>query len=264
MMPKKKALKLVSWNVNGLRAVMKKDFIQSFRQMGADIVGLQETKLQQPQLTDEMTSPDGYESHWSHASVKKGYSGVGAYTRIKPNRIGHGMGISKFDDEGRIVELDFDDFVFFNVYFPNGQMSDVRLQYKLDFYEKFFEYTDEYKNQGRSLIITGDFNTAHNEIDLKNPKTNAKTSGFLRIERDWLDRIVAAGYVDAFRHLHPDTVKYSWWTYRFKARDRNVGWRIDYFFVTKDLIDRGCIKEAFIDNDIFGSDHCPIGLIIEI
>ena len=263
-MPKKKILKLVSWNVNGLRAVIKKDFMQSFRQMDADIVGVQETKLQEPQLTDEMTSPEGYESHWSHAGVKKGYSGVGTYTRIKPKRISHGMGISKFDDEGRIVELDFDDFVFFNVYFPNGQMSDERLQYKLDFYENFFEYTDTYKNQGRSLIITGDVNTAHNEIDLKNPKTNAKTSGFLRIERDWLDRIVANGYVDTFRHLHPDTVKYSWWTYRFKARDRNVGWRIDYFFVTKDLIDKGCIKEAFIENDIFGSDHCPIGLVIEI
>ena len=263
-MPKKKILKLVSWNVNGLRAVIKKDFMQSFRQMDADIVGVQETKLQEAQLTDEMTSPEGYESHWSHASVKKGYSGVGTYTRIKPKRISHGMGISKFDDEGRIVELDFDDFVFFNVYFPNGQMSDERLQYKLDFYENFFEYTDTYKNQGRSLIITGDVNTAHNEIDLKNPKTNAKTSGFLRIERDWLDRIVANGYVDTFRHLHPDTVKYSWWTYRFKARDRNVGWRIDYFFVTKDLIDKGCIKEAFIENDIFGSDHCPIGLVIEI
>ena len=263
-MPKKKTIKLVSWNVNGLRAVLKKDFIQSFRLLDADIFGIQETKLQEPQLTDEMTSQEGYESHWSHASVKKGYSGVGAYSRIKPKRIGHGMGIPKFDNEGRIVELDFDEFVFFNVYFPNGQMNDERLHYKLDFYESFFEYTDAYKNRGRSLIITGDFNTAHNEIDLKNPKPNEKTSGFLRIERDWIDRIIANGYVDTFRHLHPDTVKYSWWTYRFKARDRNVGWRIDYFFVTKDLVDRGCVKEAFIENNIFGSDHCPVGLVVEV
>jgi exodeoxyribonuclease-3 len=160
--------------------------------------------------------------------------------------------------------MDFGDFVFFNVYFPNGQMSAERLQFKLDFYDAFFEYTDQLKQAGRSLVITGDYNTAHNEIDLKNPKANEKTSGFLRVERDWLDRIVDRGYVDAYRHLYPDTVKYSWWTYRFKARERNIGWRIDYFFVTRDLVESGRVKEAFIDNDIYGSDHCPIGLVIEI
>jgi exodeoxyribonuclease-3 len=143
-------------------------------------------------------------------------------------------------------------------------MSEERLKYKLNFYESFFDYADAYKKQGRSLIISGDYNTAHNEIDLKNPKPNEKTSGFLRIERDWLDRIVKNGYVDTFRYFYPDTVKYSWWTYRFKARERNVGWRIDYFFVTEDIVDKGWIKEAFIDNDIFGSDHCPIGLVMEI
>jgi exodeoxyribonuclease-3 len=211
-----------------------------------------------------MESIQGYDSHWSHAEVKKGYSGVAVYARLKPKSVKYGIGESKFDNEGRILEMDFDDFVFFNVYFPNGQMSEERLQYKLEFYEKFFDYTNEYKKQGRSLIITGDYNTAHNEIDLKNPKPNEKTSGFLRIERDWLDRITKNGYTDTFRYFYPDTVKYSWWTYRFKARDRNVGWRIDYFFVTKDIIDKGWIKEAFIDNSIYGSDHCPIGLIIEI
>ena len=261
---KKKKIKLISWNVNGLRAAVKKDFLGSFNHLDADIFALQETKLQEPQLTDEMKGIDGYEAHWSHASVKKGYSGVGTYARLKPSSVKSGIGVPKFDDEGRILELDFDDFVFFNVYFPNGQMNEERLQYKLDFYEAFFAYTDDLKKQGRSLIITGDYNTAHNEIDLKNPKPNEKTSGFLRIERDWLDRITDNGYIDTFRHFHPDTVKYSWWTYRFKARDRNVGWRIDYFFVTRDIIDRGWIKEAFIENDIFGSDHCPIGLILEI
>jgi exodeoxyribonuclease-3 len=159
--------------------------------------------------------------------------------------------------------MDFDDFILFNVYFPNGQMSEERLQYKLDFYEKFIDYIDAYKNAGRRLVITGDYNTAHNEIDLKNPKSNENTSGFLRIERDWLDRMVERGYVDTYRHFHPDTVKYSWWTYRFKARERNIGWRIDYFFVTEDIIRNGWIKEAFIDNDIFGSDHCPVGLVLE-
>jgi exodeoxyribonuclease-3 len=220
--------------------------------------------LQDAQLTDGMKQIEGYESYWSFATVKKGYSGVGTYCRLKPERVNTTIGISKFDEEGRIIEIDFGDFIFFNVYFPNGQMSEERLQYKLDFYEEFFSYADALKDSGRSLIITGDYNTAHNEIDLKNPKTNEKTSGFLRIERDWLDRIEENGYVDTFRHYYPDTIKYSWWTYRFKARDRNVGWRIDYFFVTRDIVDKGWIKEAFIDNDVFGSDHCPIGLVLEI
>ena len=264
MSKKKKKIKLISWNVNGLRAAIKNNFFASVQQMDPDVLAIQETKLQENQLTAEMTNIQGYESCWSHASVKKGYSGVGAYTRIKPQRINTRLGISKFDQEGRLIELDFEDFIFFNVYFPNGQMSDERLQYKLDFYEKFFEYTDSYKKQNRSLIITGDYNTAHNEIDLKNPKANENTSGFLRIERDWLDRISQKGYVDTFRHFFPDTVKYSWWTYRFKARARDIGWRIDYFFVTGDIIQKNWIKEAFIDNDIFGSDHCPIGLVLEI
>ena len=260
----KKKLKLISWNVNGLRAAMKKDFIQSFTHLGADVFAIQETKLQQSQLTEQMQKVNGYESYWSHAVSKKGYSGVATYTRVPALDIRYGIGEQRFDDEGRILETDFDDFVFFNVYFPNGQMGEDRLQYKLDFYDAFFAHTDRLRSEGRSLVITGDYNTAHNEIDLKNPKANENTSGFMRIERDWLDRIEAAGYVDTFRHFHPDTVKYSWWTYRFKARERNIGWRIDYFFVTRDIVDRGWVKEAFIDNDVYGSDHCPIGLIIEI
>jgi exodeoxyribonuclease-3 len=257
-------LKLISWNVNGLRAVIQKDFETSLRTLDADIVAIQETKLQAHQLTPEMTDLADYTSYWSHAATKKGYSGVGVYTRVKPNHVRYGIGQPRFDDEGRILELDFGTFVFFNVYFPNGQMSPERLQYKLDFYEAFFAYTDRYKNEGRRVVITGDYNTAHNEIDLKNPQANAKTSGFLRIERDWLDRITASGYVDTFRHCHPDTVKYSWWTYRYKARDRNAGWRIDYFFTTRNLIENGEVVEAFIDNDIFGSDHCPVGLQLAI
>jgi len=264
MATKKKKITLISWNVNGLRAVIKKDFFSSLQQLDADIIALQEIKLQKPQRTDEMKRIEGYESYWSYATVKKGYSGVATFSRLKPNSIKYGIGDPAFDQEGRILELDFDDFIFFNIYFPNGQMSEERLQYKLDFYEAFFNYTDEYKKQGRSLIITGDYNTAHNEIDLKNPKANENTSGFLRIERDWLDRIIANGYVDTFRHFNPDSVKYSWWTYRFKARDRNIGWRIDYFFVTRDIVDNGWIKETIINNDIYGSDHCPIGLVIEI
>jgi len=258
-----KKLKLISWNVNGLRAVLKKGFIDSLQGLDADIFAIQETKLQEPQLTDAMRHIEGYESYWSFSTVKKGYSGVGIYTRLPVKSVNYGIGIDAFDQEGRILEIDFDDFIFFNIYFPNGQMSEKRLQYKLDFYEAFFSYTNELQKNGRSLVITGDYNTAHNEIDLKNPKANSKTSGFLRIERDWIDRIAAEGYVDTFRHFHPETVKYSWWTYRFKARERNAGWRIDYFFVTRDIIDKGWVQTAFIDNDVFGSDHCPVGLEIE-
>jgi exodeoxyribonuclease-3 len=260
----KKQLKLVSWNVNGLRAVLKKDFFKTFKSMDADVIAIQEIKLQEPQLTDEMRNVADYTSYWSYATEKKGYSGVGVYTNIPPNEARYGTGESKYDKEGRVIELIFEDFNFFNIYFPNGQMSEERLNYKLDFYKRFFKYADNLKDEGRSLIICGDYNTAHNEIDLKNPKANENTSGFLRVERDWLDRMVANGYVDTFRHYHPDTVKYSWWTYRFKARERNIGWRIDYFFVTQDIIEKRWIKEAYIDNSIYGSDHCPIGLILEI
>ena len=264
-MPKqKKTLKLISWNVNGLRAAMKKDFLGSFQKLDADVVAIQETKLQQAQMGEDMRRIPAYESYWSHCEGKKGYSGVGTYSRVAPAAVRCGIGEKRFDAEGRIIEMDFGSFLFFNVYFPNGQMSEDRLQYKLDFYAKFFEYADACRQRGKCLIICGDYNTAHNEIDLANPKANANTSGFLRIERDWLDRIVARDYVDTFRHFHPDTVKYSWWTYRFKARERNIGWRIDYFFVTRDLIQKGRVKGAFIDNDIHGSDHCPVGLVVEV
>jgi len=260
----KQTIKLISWNVNGYRAVMKKAFLASLRSLDADIVGLQETKLQKDQLTPAMQSIDGYEAAFSFATSKKGYSGVAAYSRLSPKAVRNGMDIPRFDEEGRIVELEFDAFTFFNVYFPNGQMSDERLQYKLDFYQAFFDYAEGLRKQGRSLVITGDFNTAHNEIDLKHPGPNSTRSGFLPVERRWLDRIVAMGYVDTFRHLYPDTVKYSWWSYRFNARKTNAGWRIDYFFVSDDVVHKGWVKDAFIDNAIFGSDHCPVGLILEI
>ncbi len=255
---------LVSWNVNGLRAAMKKDFLGSLQRLDADVVAIQETKLQSAQLDAQMARVAGYESFWSHCEGKKGYSGVGVYSRLAPLRTGTGIGQARFDREGRILELDLGRFVFFNVYFPNGQMSAERLQYKLDFYEAFFDHTDALRRQGRSLVICGDYNTAHNEIDLANPKANEKASGFLRIERDWIDRISARGYVDTFRHLHPDTVRYSWWTYRFKARERNIGWRIDYVFVTQDLIANGQVRGAFIENEIPGSDHCPIGVVLAL
>ena len=257
-------IKIISWNVNGLRAVMKKDFTNVIHDLDPDILLLQETKLQEDQRTDEMINLPGYESFWAYSSVKKGYSGVAAFSKLKPEKITTSFLMPEFDNEGRIIQLDYKDFILFNIYFPNGQMSDERLQYKLDFYKWFLTYTNSLRDQGKSLILTGDFNIAHNEIDLKNPGPNSKRSGFLRIERDVLDSMVDQGYVDTFRHFHPDEVKYSWWSYRFSARKNNAGWRIDYFFVTKDLIDKGIVKQAFIDNDVFGSDHCPVGLVIEV
>ncbi len=256
-------MKLISWNVNGLRAVFKKDFKQAVEVMNPAILLLQETKIQAHQRTDEMVDLGTFRSHWSYSLVKKGYSGVAAYSQPVPRQVRDGFGIERFDSEGRVLELDYGDFVLFNVYFPNGQSDEDRLQYKLDFYEDFFTYTDDLKRQGRSLIITGDFNTAHNEIDLKNPQSNKDRSGFLRIERDVLDDIVARGYVDTFRHFYPDTVQYSWWSYRFNARKNNAGWRIDYFFVTQDLIENQKITDSFILNDILGSDHCPVGIEVD-
>ena len=263
-MADKRALRLISWNVNGLRAVLKKEFFESVDRLAPDILMLQETKLQEDQRTESMIDFPPYESFWGYSTVKKGYSGVAAYSKISPRSVRTEFGRPEIDGEGRVIQMDFDGFILFNIYFPNGQMSDERLQYKLDFYDWFLGYAQDLRDQGKSLIITGDFNTAHNEIDLKNPGPNSKRSGFLRIERDVLDRMVDMGYVDTFRHFHPDTVKYSWWSYRFNARKNNAGWRIDYFFVTRDLIEKGVVKEAFIDNDIFGSDHCPVGLVIEI
>ena len=258
-----KPVKIVSWNVNGIRAALNKDMFGSLSHLDADIIALQETKLQDNQITEEMRHLKGYDSWWSCATVKKGYSGVSVYSRLEPLRVEKGIGVSRFDEEGRILGLHFKDFVFFNIYFPNGQMSDDRLSYKLDFYEAFFSHTDELKKEGKSIIICGDFNTAHNEIDLKHPQANKDRSGFLRIERDVLDKIIAAGYVDTFRYLYPETVKYSWWTYRYNARKNNAGWRIDYFFVTRDLIEKGMLKDAFIANDIQGSDHCPVGMLLQ-
>lgn len=260
----KRAITAVSWNVNGMNAVLQKGFREAVDRLQPDILGLQETKLQETKLTEEMRSLPGYRSFWSFSTARKGYSGVAVYTRLEPAAVREGIGIPGIDAEGRILELDFGDFVFFNVYFPNGQMSAERLGFKLDFYERFFDHTDRIRAEGRSLVICGDYNTAHNEIDLKNPKENEKTSGFLRIERDWLDRIVARGYVDTFRRLHPDTVEYSWWTYRYRARERNAGWRIDYFFVTEEMLHRNQIRAAFIAGDITGSDHCPVGLVMEV
>ncbi len=200
---KKNEIRLISWNVNGLRAAVKKDFFDSLDKMNPDILMLQETKLQEDQRTKAMIEINGYDSFWAYATVKKGYSGVAAYSRPKPLKVTTEFNRPEFNGEGRIIQMDYDGFTLFNIYFPNGQMSDERLKYKLDFYEWFLDYAQALRGEGKSLIITGDFNTAHNEIDLKNPGPNSKRSGFLTIERDVLDRMVEMVYVHTFRHFSP-------------------------------------------------------------
>ncbi|APH16381.1 exodeoxyribonuclease III [Clostridium sporogenes] len=250
-------MRIYSWNVNGLRAVAKKNFLEWIGEENPDILCIQETKLQENQLEDNIKNIDGYYSYFSFAH-KKGYSGVATYTKEEPISVKHGIGIERFDSEGRILITELKDFILLNIYFPNGQRDEERLQYKLDFYEALFNYCDELVEEGKKLVICGDYNTAHNEIDLKNPKANEKASGFLRIEREWLDKIIERGYIDTFRNMNPDKIKYSWWSYRFKARERNAGWRIDYHFVSNNLLDR--VENTEILNEVYGSDHCPVML----
>lgn len=248
-------MRIYSWNVNGLRAVQKSGFMDWVNVEQPDILCLQETKIQAEQLTDELKEISGYYSYFSFAE-KKGYSGVATYTKVKPLSVLCGIGNPKFDCEGRILITEYEEFTLFNIYFPNGQKDDVRLGYKMEFYDALLEYCDKLVSQGKKLIICGDYNTAHKEIDIKNPKSNEKRSGFLPEERAWMDKLVSHGYVDVFRRFYPDVVKYSWWSYRFKAREKGVGWRIDYHFVSENLIDQ--IKRAEILDDVMGSDHCPV------
>ena len=253
-------MKIYSWNVNGIRAMEKKGFIQWNDEEKPDILCIQETKIQSDQIEDKIKNIEGYKSYFSCAE-RKGYSGVAVYTKEEPISVSYGIGIDKFDSEGRILICEYVDFTLFNIYFPNGQSSEERLNYKLEFYDALFKYCDELKSNGKKLIICGDYNTAHNEIDLKNSKANSNTSGFLPIERKWMDDIIERGYIDTFRYFHSDEVKYSWWSYRFNARKNNAGWRIDYHFVSDNFID--CVEGAEILNEVTGSDHCPVVLLLK-
>jgi len=254
-------MRLISWNVNGLRAVWKKGFMEILQDMDGDIVCLQETKLQDDQLTPAMIRPEGYPYTHYHFAERKGYSGVATYSRTEPLEVSTGPGNGWIDNEGRVLTTRFKDFTLLNIYFPNGQMSEERLRYKLDFYEHTLKYFGSLKERGEKLIICGDYNTAHHPIDLARPKENEGTSGFLPVERAWMDKLEEHGYLDTFRIFHPDEPdRYSWWSYRTNARPRNIGWRIDYFYITPDLKPR--LKDAFILDDIMGSDHCPVGIDI--
>jgi exodeoxyribonuclease-3 len=249
---------LISWNVNGLRAVERKGFLAWLAQTQPDVLCLQETKAWPSQLSYELLAGHGYHTTWANAD-KKGYSGVATFTRQQPHSTRVGLGISHFDCEGRVVVTDHGHFLLYNVYFPNGQRDHSRVGYKLDFYRALLSEVNAQRAAGREVVIAGDWNTAHHEIDLKNPRENRDTSGFLPEERAMLDRYVEAGYLDTFRLLHPQAPeRYSWWSYRVQARARNIGWRLDYFFISAGL--QTALAEADILAQVEGSDHCPVTL----
>ncbi len=254
-------MKIVSWNVNGLRALYKKGAFNDIFEIDPDIICLQETKAHPEQLPEEVRSPFGYFAYFDHSKVKKGYSGVAIFSKIKPEKIEYGIGISKFDDEGRTLVAYYKDFILLNIYFPNGGGGQDRLDFKMEYYEEFLKFIDKLKKAGKNIIFCGDVNTAHNEIDLARPKDNEDHTGFLPIERKWIDKVISHGYIDTFRKFHPKKIQYSWWDMKTFARDRNVGWRLDYFFVSDSLENK--IKKAEILDNIFGSDHCPVLLEIK-
>ena len=248
---------IISYNVNGLRSAISKNFLEWLSRERFDIVCLQETKAQPeniPLLELEML---GYRHYW-HSAQKKGYSGVATYSKEKARDVKNGFGIVKFDSEGRVVMTDHSEFLLFNVYFPNGKMRQERLDYKMEFYDEILKHLDVLKAKGHKLIICGDYNTAHKEIDLARPKENEKTSGFLPIERAWMDKLVEHGYVDTFRRFNREPNQYTWWDMQTFARQRNVGWRIDYHFISENLLPH--LKNAWIMQEVMGSDHCPVGI----
>ena len=249
-------MKLISWNVNGLRACVGKGFEESFGQLDADFFCLQETKMQEGQLDLQV---EGYTSYWNYAE-KKGYSGTAVYTRHTPLSVSYGIGVDEHDHEGRVITLEMADFYLVTVYTPNSQDGLRRLDYRMVWEDAFLGYLQALDAK-TPVVVCGDMNVAHQEIDLKNPKTNRRNAGFTDEERAKFSHLLASGFTDTFRLLHPDEIKYSWWSYRFKAREKNAGWRIDYFLVSDRLTDR--VRAAEIHNEIMGSDHCPVELVLE-
>lgn len=252
-------MKLVSWNINGIRAVANKDALSWIKSANIDFIGFQEIKAKEEQIP-KVVYELGFENISVNSAQRPGYSGVMSLFKFDSQNFK-----SQFypDDQGRVLEHIYGDIHIFNIYFPNGQQGDDKLAYKMEFYAKFLEYIKNLVNCGKSVIFCGDVNTAHKEIDLTHPKANANSSGFLPCERAWIDEVIKAGFVDTFRQIHGDIKeKYSWWSYKMRAREKNVGWRIDYFFISQNLLPK--LKDAFILNDIYGSDHCPVGIEIDI
>lgn len=249
-------MKFISWNVNGLRACVGKYFEQQFKQLDADFFCLQETKMQQGQLDLQF---EGYESYWNYAE-KKGYSGTAIYTKHKPLSVSYGMGVDAHDHEGRIITLEYEKFFLVTVYTPNSQDELRRLDYRMTWEEDFHQFLKSLDAK-KPVVVCGDMNVAHQEIDLKNPKSNRRNAGFTDEEREKMTRLLEDGFTDTFRYMHPDTITYSWWSYRFRAREKNAGWRIDYFLISDRL--RENISQAEILTDYMGSDHCPIKLDLQ-
>jgi exodeoxyribonuclease III len=252
-------MRLISWNVNGIRAVEKKGLAEFLAAADADVVCLQETKAQADQLSLPLRFVPGYQA-WFNSAERKGYSGTAVYSRKQPTDVAYGLGLPEFDQEGRTLILDFGDYLLYNIYYPNGGASEERLDYKLRFYEAFHAHVLACVASGRSVIVCGDFNTAHQEIDLARPKENSTVSGFLPQERAFLDRFIASGFIDTFRLFNQSAGQYTWWDMKTRARERNIGWRLDYFFVSQDL--QSLVLDAFIQPEIQGSDHCPVGLVL--
>lgn len=251
-------IKIISWNVNGIRASIKKGLADYVINEQPDIFCVQETKAEREQVPTDVWPPPGYRDYYHSCSVRGGYSGVATFTKIEPIHVNRNIDIERFDQEGRVMQTDFEHFTLLNVYFPNGGARDERLLYKLDFYDAFFEYCEGLRAQGKKLIICGDYNTAHHPIDLARPNENKKTSGFMDVERVKLDHIQELGYVDTFRLFNQEPEHYTWWDVKTRSRDRNIGWRIDYHWVTQDLIPN--VVNAYHQPDQHGSDHCPVVL----
>ncbi|MFZ5908782.1 MAG: exodeoxyribonuclease III [Chloroflexota bacterium] len=252
-------MKIISWNVNGLRAALKKDALRAVLAWTPDLLCLQEIKARPEQIPAGQREPEGYRAVWNPAQ-RPGYSGVATFLREEALEVTTGMDAPHFDVEGRVIRTRHPGFLLYNIYFPNGQRGKERVDYKLDFYAHLLDQCDALHAAGENIIITGDFNTAHQPIDLRNPDENVTTSGFLPEERAWVQKFLERGFVDVYRHLYPEREQYTWWTYRFDARQRGIGWRIDYFLVSEALVPR--VQDAIIHEDVQGSDHCPVELIL--
>lgn len=252
-------MKIISWNVNGIRAALKKGFSDFLAMENPDILCLQETKAEQEQVPADFFAELPYSVCWN-AAERKGYSGVAIFSKQEPLSVEKNFAEERFNNEGRILIADYGHFVLFNLYFPNGQKDDERLRYKMDFNEQLLLELQRFA--GRKILVCGDYNTAHREIDLAHPKANEQYSGFLPIERAWIDKFCSLGYIDTFRHFYPQTVKYSWWSYKTFSRAKNVGWRIDYHFVNETMLPH--VQKTFILNEVMGSDHCPVGVELNI
>jgi exodeoxyribonuclease-3 len=254
-------LRIVTWNVNGFRSVLGKGAGEWIHSEAPDVVCLQEIKMMPGQIPEAYQAQlQEFDQVW-HPAQRPGYSGVLTLMRKPPLEVRVGLGVSRFDDEGRLIRTRHPGFLLYNIYFPNGKRDHTRLQYKLDFYAYLLDECDREHARGENIILTGDFNTAHNEIDLKHPKANATTSGFLPEEREWISRYLDHGFADPFRQMYPDRVQYTWWTYITNARQKNVGWRIDFFLVSQGLM--SCVKDVITHQQVMGSDHCPVELVVE-